>query len=310
MDSILEKKIKKITDDYFWQSEELKARNEEMEAYAKILVKQKKELEDANQKLKSGEQLKAINRQLQASEKQLKAILTAIPDPLVMYNDHGEPEYMNKAFTDIFEWSLDELKGRRIPFVPEDEKKITGQMLSELLSTKEKVQFETKRLTKQGRSANVIVSASCIKNSHDAVSKIVVVIKDITKEKKMQARIQEESDNFNNVYNNAFSAIFTIDGDIFIDCNQALVNMLNADDKTQVLNTHPSQLSPEMQPDGRTSFEKANEMIAVAYDKGFNNFEWIHKKITGEEFPVDVSLTRVNFKGKPVLHCLWKDLSK
>ncbi len=123
-------------------------------------------------------------------------------------------------------------------------------------------------------------------------------------------KIQEESDNFNNVFHNNYNAVSIIDGNKFIDCNDALVKMLNAKDKNMILNIHPSELSPEKQPDGRSSFEKANHMIEKAFETGFSNFEWMHKKITGEEFPVDVSLTKINFKGQPVLHCLWKDLSK
>ncbi len=246
---------------------------------------------------------------LRESEARLKSILFAIPGPMVIYNDKGEPEYLNTAFTGVFGWTLDELKGRRIPFVPDDEKEATGEKIKELFTIGGSVLFETKRLTKQGKQLNVIISAAIIKNVKDEITNMVVNLTDITEQKKMKQKTREASDNFNNVYNNAFSAISTIDGDRFIDCNTAFVDMLNAGAKEEVLNTHPSKLSPSIQPDGRASFEKANEMIAIAFEKGFNNFEWIHKKITGETFPVDVSLTRTNFKGKPVLHCVWKDLS-
>ena len=246
---------------------------------------------------------------LQESEARLKSILFAIPGPMVIYNNKGEPEYLNTAFTGVFGWTLDELKGRRIPFVPDDEKEATGEKIKELFTIGGSVLFETKRLTKQGKQLNVIISAAIIKNVKDEITNMVVNLTDITEQKKMKQKTREASDNFNNVYNNAFSAISTIDGDRFIDCNTAFVDMLNAGAKEEVLNTHPSKLSPSIQPDGRASFEKANEMIDIAFEKGFNNFEWIHKKITGETFPVDVSLTRTNFKGKPVLHCVWKDLS-
>jgi len=246
---------------------------------------------------------------LRESEERHKAILFAISGPMVVYNGRGEPEHLNTAFTDVFGWSLDELKGKRIPFVPEDQKEITGAKIQELIGKGKPVQFETTRLTKHGICINVIISAAVIKNDSGELVNMVVNLTDITELKKMQEKIREASDNFNNVYYSGFTAISTIDGDKFIDCNEALVRMLNAKTKAEVLNTHPSVLSPEIQPDGRSSFEKANERIAVAFEKGFNNFEWTHKKITGEEFPADISLTRINFQGRPVLHCAWKDLS-
>ena len=246
---------------------------------------------------------------LRESEERHKAILFAIAGPMVVYNRKGEPEHMNRAFTDVFGWSLDELKGKQIPFVPGDQKEKTGAKIKALIGEGKPVQFETKRLTKQGIRLNVIISAAVIKNDSGELVNIVVNLTDITELKKMQDKIREASDNFNNVYYHAFSAIATIDGDKFIDCNGAFVRMLNAKTKAEIINTHPSILSPEIQPDGRSSFEKANEMIVTAFEKGFNNFEWTHKKITGEEFHVDVSLTRINFQGRPVLHCAWKDLS-
>ncbi|MBU0971210.1 MAG: response regulator [Proteobacteria bacterium] len=269
--------------------------------------------EELEKKIQALTQSESEHRQMAASlradQERLKAILFAIPGPLVVYNNKGEPEYLNPAFAQVFGWSLDELKGKQIPFVPDDQMKITNENLRRLLGSGSPVQFETIRFNKGGSRINVIISAAIIKTANEQITHIVVNLTDITMLKKMQERIQEASDNFNNVYHNDFTAISIIDGDRFVDCNRALVRMLNAGEKIKVLNTHPSLLSPQMQPDGRTSFEKANEMIAIAFEKGFNNFEWVHKKLTGEEFPVDVSLTRINSEGRPVLHCAWRDLS-
>ena len=263
------------------------------------------------QKIDFAEQVrKQAEEVVSKNEARVISILMASPNPMIIYTEKGTPEYLNKAFTEVFGWSMDELRGRRIPFVPEDQKEITDKKIKELLNTGIIVQFETKRLTRNSSTIDVIISASAIQDKNGRVVNLVVTLTDITEQNKMLARLKEESDNFKDVYYNAYSAISTIDGDKFVDCNSTLVKLLNARAKEEVLNTHPSKLSPEMQPDGRSSFEKANEMIGIAFEKGFNNFEWTHKKMTGEEFPVDVSLTRISFRGKPVLHCFWKDLSK
>ena len=65
-----------------------------------------------------------------------------------------------------------------------------------------------------------------------------------------------------------------------------------------------------MQPDGRNSYEKADEMISIAFEKGYNNFEWVHRKLTGEDVVADISLIRINLRGRPVIHCIWKDLTQ
>ncbi len=115
---------------------------------------------------------------------------------------------------------------------------------------------------------------------------------------------------FKKVFYNASDAILIISGDKFIDCNESTIKLLNAKNKEDVLITHPSYLSPKMQPDGRSSFEKANDMIAIAFKKGFHRFEWMHKKLTGEVFPVEVSLTVITYNNEMMLHTLWKDLTE
>ncbi|MCP3900447.1 MAG: PAS domain S-box protein [Desulfobacteraceae bacterium] len=135
-------------------------------------------------------QHKKAEEALKESEERIRAILFATPDPIVLYNNKGEPEYLNPAFVDLFGWSIAELIGKRIPFVPDDQKKITAEKLKELFDSGNKVQFETKRLTKHGSSIGVIVSASCIKNLKGEISKLVVILTDITEQKQAKEELK------------------------------------------------------------------------------------------------------------------------
>jgi PAS domain S-box-containing protein len=105
-------------------------------------------------------------------------------------------------------------------------------------------------------------------------------------------------------------AFLIIEGDTFVDCNQATVEMLRYRTRDELLQTHPSQLSPEFQPDGRRSYDKANEMMALALERGSHRFEWEHQRADGEVFPVEVLLTAVPTEGRPILHVVWRDLSE
>jgi two-component system sensor histidine kinase/response regulator len=94
-----------------------------------------------------------------------------------------------------------------------------------------------------------------------------------------------------------------------IDCNNAAVGMLGYGDKRRVLGLHWAVLSPERQPDGRTSAEKASEMDRLAYARGSHSFEWVHRKADGTDFYVEVTLTPVSILGKPTLLVVWHDLT-
>lgn len=117
-------------------------------------------------------------------------------------------------------------------------------------------------------------------------------------------------DKYKALFDQSADAILIIEGDRFIDCNAAAVHMLGYKSKREVMDTHPSQLSPEKQPDGRLSYEKANEMIKIAFTKGSNRFEWAHQKADGSVFPVEVLLTAVPEGDHQILHVVWRDITE
>ena len=78
---------------------------------------------------------KAAEEALRQSEERLSAILEANPYPVVVYDTEGHPQYLNPAFTEVFGWIIDELKGQRIPFVPHDQKEITAAKIALNLSS-------------------------------------------------------------------------------------------------------------------------------------------------------------------------------
>ena len=121
---------------------------------------------------------------------------------------------------------------------------------------------------------------------------------------------RNRTDQYRALFEQSADAILIIDGGRFVDCNRATVDMLRYQDKQELLKTHPSELSPPTQPDGRDSFEKANEMIAVAFEHGSHRFEWNHKRADGEVFPVEVLLTPVPDADGTKLHVVWRDITE
>lgn len=98
--------------------------------------------------------------------------------------------------------------------------------------------------------------------------------------------------------------------DQFVVANESAASILGYDSIESLVNTHPSVLSPEFQADGQPSFEKANEMMTIAFREGYHRFDWIHQKRDGDNFPVEVTLTKVPYQGKEALFCVWRDMSE
>ncbi len=129
-----------------------------------------------------------------------------------------------------------------------------------------------------------------------------------TKVEERTQELQQSETRFRQLYEQSADAILLLDGEAFIDCNSAAVNMMRCSNKKQLLSLHPSQLSPEMQPDGRPSFEKANEIIVMAFERGSHRFEWMHRRIDGEDFWVEVLLTVIPLNDKKILHTVWREI--
>jgi PAS domain S-box-containing protein len=115
---------------------------------------------------------------------------------------------------------------------------------------------------------------------------------------------------YRRLFEHSKDAILIIENEIFVDCNQATVDLLGYEDKNRLLQTHPSELSPPSQPDGRDSFSKAKEMMDTAIENGSHRFEWDHVKANGEVFPVEVLLTSISTdRGRQILHTTWRDIT-
>ena len=77
-----------------------------------------------------------------------------------------------------------------------------------------------------------------------------------------------------------------------IDCNEEAARLFGLSSKQEYLDRF-MELSPEYQPDGRRSFEAAQEKIRTAFVTGYARFEWLHQKPNGERIPAEISLVRV-----------------
>ena len=95
----------------------------------------------------------------------------------------------------------------------------------------------------------------------------------------------------------------------FASGNPAAVQMFRAKDEAEFISLGPWNVSPEMQPDGRGSADKAQEMIETAIREGSQFFEWTHQRLSGEPFPATVLLTRVELDGQVVLQATVRDIT-
>jgi PAS domain S-box-containing protein len=145
----------------------------------------------AEEALKESEQCALdLSRVSRRAEKRFHALLEFLPDPVFAFNLDSTVSYLNPAFEKVFGWTLKELEGKIIPFVPESLKEQTARGVDRLFKEKIISGFETKRLTKDGRLLDIIVDGALFYDEEGQPAGQVITLRDVTAEKR-NARINQ-----------------------------------------------------------------------------------------------------------------------
>ena len=125
-----------------------------------------------------------------------------------------------------------------------------------------------------------------------------------------RSRSLEREQLFRTLFEQSDDANLLLDDKYFFDCNEATVRLLRAANREQVLSRQPAELSPEFQPDGRRSIEKAQELMTAAFREGSQRFEWMHRRLDGSTLWAEVLLTAIPWRGRRILHTTWRDITQ
>ncbi len=136
--------------------------------------------------------------------------------------------------------------------------------------------------------------------------------RDITAIKAVESALRSSEARFRQMFEQIADALLILDGanGRLVDCNQAAVTMFCCADKQAILTLQPAQLSPPRQPDGRSSLEKANELIALVMREGSHRCEWMHCSPQRGEFPAELLLTPIMSGRQKLIIATIRDISQ
>ncbi len=124
------------------------------------------------------------------------------------------------------------------------------------------------------------------------------------------ARLNQELADYQWLFHTAGEAVILLDEEArFIDCSQRYVDLYGFASKAELAAGYPENVATERQPDGRSTYEKAYEYIQRVHEQGSAAFEWLHRRVDGEEFLSYVRLERIRFGGRPCIRGVVEDIS-
>jgi PAS domain S-box-containing protein len=118
-------------------------------------------------------------------------LMKASTDGIAVYDNEGKARYINPSFTEIFGWTIEEVEGKRIDFVPESEREETMAVIGTIVGGGGTLSgFETKRYNKNGNIVDVSISAARFRDHAGAYAGIIAVLSDISELVRVKADLK------------------------------------------------------------------------------------------------------------------------
>ena len=122
---------------------------------------------------------------LNESAKRFRTLLDFAPYPVATFTLKGNISYLNPAFTEVFGWTLDDMRKGEALFVPPELAPETSEKLKELFKQRTVTRYVTKRRSKSGQILDVIARGAVFSESEMGMSGELVIFRDITREKRI-----------------------------------------------------------------------------------------------------------------------------
>lgn len=124
-----------------------------------------------------------------------------------------------------------------------------------------------------------------------------------------EAQMTESESKFHLLFDQSLDGLLIIDGHEIIECNPAALNMVGCSAE-HIIHAPAWSFSPATQPDGMASEEKMREMLDIAKSQGRRRFEWMYRRMNGEDFPVEVTMVTIHLNSRQVFYTTWRDISE
>jgi len=249
-------------------------------------------------------------RALHESGKKISNLMESLPIGISVSTPEGDVLEVNPAMLKIFGYA----SKKEFFSVPAE---------THYYNSKDREQFV--KLTEQGLAKGIEIqfkhkdgsvfwgsmTSVAVPGKADKVE-LINAIEDITERRRAENALKRSEERYRKLFDSTYDALMTLHPPTwqFTSGNTAIVKIFKVKSTEEFLALHPWDISPEKQPDGRLSSEKAEEMIEIAMTKGSNAFEWTHKRMTGETFPATVLLTRIQLDDEIFLQAAVRDISR
>lgn len=169
-------------------------------------------------------------------EQYMAAIIESSLDGIVVVDEHGRFEFCNDSFVNIVGWPKQELIGEYFDkILPEDMKELALREWNEVHKGISN-EFEITVITKS-RELKYVIVAHTIREIKGQ-NKVISIVKDITKHRELESKIEESEQKYREIFENALEAIYTASPEgRFLTMNQTGIKIFGSTQE-EIIGSH------------------------------------------------------------------------
>lgn len=226
-------------------------------------------------------QRKRMEREIREATKRFEKMAEMGEDGIIVFGQDSRIEFANQMASEIMGFPRDQILGREFfSLIGKRDEEFLEEMVMRGEGMGQKVCMEMGIKTPQGlvKETEVCIAPT---QSEDGQIKTYAYIRDITERKKFERELKESEEKFRNLFERVRHGLFISSKEgKFIDCNQALLEMVGYENKEEFLNIDIAK-DLYVNPEDRRKFQRLTEAQGFVKD-----LEVEFKKRTGEKITV------------------------
>ncbi len=240
----------------------------------------------------------ALEAQEQSSD-HLQIVLDNIKDVVMTLDEFGVVLTFNPTAERVFGYPEADAVGLRIEeFLPQlGDRGEPGDALNAMAESTGDTHLDlsAREIRGRRRSGNVFAAEFAVSRARLRRRAIFVLcLRDITERREAERQLRESELRYRMLVDHAPEAIlvFDVDANRYVDANPKAEGLLGMD-RARLLRLSPSDLSPQLQPNGESSLEQVQMMTARVMAGEMLVFEWVLRNAQGAQVDCEMRLSRV-----------------
>ncbi len=250
-------------------------------------------------------------RKLEDKMLRLHSILNIAPTiMLVLSPDHLILEF-NSAAERLYGMKREQVIGKNYLdlFIPKSQRSVIKTQNRKVMGGETIKDFENEVISINGSRKIVSWNVERLMGATGNLVGIVATGADITDRKAAERALRENEKRYRVLFEAANDAIFIMQGENFIDCNQKTLELFGCT-KEQIIGKTPFHYSSPIQKDGSNSRKAGQKRIRAVLSGNPQRFEWTHARYDGILFDAEISLNRVQIGSDSYIQAIVRDISE